>query len=267
MKTHLNRDAVPFAPRAIYPQNSTLVPPVSPIPTPGLTSHASDVSTSECQTPTEAGFNVHSNTDSAQSKGRPRNRTDIFSATHPDPLLTGSGPLPKTRKVRTRVVFTPDDHATPFVPSIVRQRAEVAKEDIEEQEGEQVNLKQWLPDADYIFPFRSASSNWVIRTNELRKDKLIPLVQKGNWDFASLSQLAGMFIDRVVESSSDYEADNSTNALAHFAILVYDEFCMQVSPQCGLYFMEALRSCLLSEFRAWWLAVSASSRSKLIAYI
>lgn len=259
MKSHLNRDAVPFSPRAIPAQNISLPPispPVSPAPTPSLTSNASDVSDSECRTPTDAVFDMHMCTDSLpQGKAYLPNRAHIFSATYPDPLLTGCVPK-KTKKVKTRVVFTPDSHATPYVPSIVRQRAEASKVDIEEQKDEEVNFRQLPLDAAFIFPFRCASSKGVIRTIELRKDKLIPLVQKGNWDFASLSQLAGMFIDRVVESCSDYIVDNTTNALAHFAILVYDEFCMQVGPSCGSYFMGSLRSCLLSEFRAWWLAVS-----------
>ncbi|KAK7689909.1 hypothetical protein QCA50_006548 [Cerrena zonata] len=261
MKSPLNRDAVPFSPRALYPQNTTL-PPVSPVPTPSLTSNASNVSASECRTPPKTVLNMHIDTGSPQSSPR---RRDIFSATYPDPLLTGPATASrKNKKVRTRVIFTPDEHAIPFVPTMVRQRALVAKDRcIEEQEGEQVDLKQWLPSTDWIPSFRCITSGGVIRTNELRKDMLIPLVKKNDWDFASLSQLAGMFISRVVQSSTEPELRDYSNALAHFAILMYDEFCLQVSTSCASYFIGSLRSCLLSEFRAWWLARNPCSVVKL----
>ena len=140
--------------------------------------------------------------------------------------------------------FVPNPHAQPYIPTIVRRRAN----------ADPVNCGiegvSWQPHREWLRPFRAGS---VTSYAGVRQAYAQDIVGAGPWDTAIMSELAARFVERVAEGCSE--------TLVHVAPLaseVHRYFRHSLGEGVATSFIELLKQHLLSEFRAWWLSVCPS---------
>ncbi|CAL1713634.1 unnamed protein product [Somion occarium] len=226
------------------------MPVATPSTTPGLTNNVSVASSSTCTTPER----LLRDSVAARQPGSGNNMS-IFSPEYWDPLLYG--PVPVVTKVATRTTFTPSESASTFIPTIIRQRALAEGQTVEDGEN------PWLNHTPWISIFRVGTAAEVIRKEPRRVESIENLVMCTNWDFANVSQLAGLFVDRVVEASAVEQLEDFSLQLTRYAQELYNEFNAKVDPRAAEYFAAMLKYCTLAEFRAWWLTKYPSCVVKL----
>ncbi|KAL4249833.1 hypothetical protein ABKN59_006619 [Abortiporus biennis] len=137
------------------------------------------------------------------------------------------------------VPFDTNARATPYVATVVRQRAPT---DSPSPFGNQV---VWQKRHKWMTPFRAGS---VTDDPSVRRSYAADVVRSGPWDTSVVSELAGKFCERVVEG-----VESSQN-VGPFAKEVYDWFRIRLGELPASLFENQIRSCVLSEFRAWWMA-------------
>ncbi|KAI0088604.1 hypothetical protein BDY19DRAFT_948542 [Irpex rosettiformis] len=143
------------------------------------------------------------------------------------------------------VVFVPNPHALPYLPTITRKRRRADPTACDRVEV------SWRPNHAWLRPFRAGTvANWT----QGRRDYAKLVVDAGPWDTSLLSELAGRFIERAAEGLSD-----DLIYVAPYAREVYAEFQRRFGGDPAEVFAQQLRQCLLSEFRAWWLQTLPSS--------
>ncbi|KIP04233.1 hypothetical protein PHLGIDRAFT_129634 [Phlebiopsis gigantea 11061_1 CR5-6] len=156
--------------------------------------------------------------------------------------------IPKTNAAQTNQPspsFVPNPHAQPYIPTIVRRRANA------DPVSCGIDGVSWQPHREWLRPFRAGS---VTSYAGVRQAYAQDIVSAGPWDTAIMSELAARFVERVAEGCSE--------TLAHVAPLaseVHRCFRDGVGEGVATSFIELLKQHLLSEFRAWWLSALPSS--------
>ena len=156
-------------------------------------------------------------------------------------VIAKASPLP-TKSSSTS--FVPNPHASPYIPTIVRRRAT----------ADPVNCgiegTSWQPHREWLRPFRAGS---VASYAGVRQGYAQDIVSAGPWDTAIMSELSARFVERVAEGCSE-----TLIYVAPFAAEVHGCFRQDLGESVATSFLELLKQHLLSEFRAWWLVVSAN---------
>lgn len=155
-----------------------------------------------------------------------------------DAPLAGRNKLPQSPAMRP-----PRNHiATPYIPTVVRRRA--AADPVHCGIG----TNPWQPHRKWIKSFRAGS---VARLASVRRHCAKEIVEAGPWDTATMSELTARFVERSAEGCSEDLA-----FVAPLASEVHRSFLHLEDGSAAQSFVELLKQHVLSEFRAWWLAVS-----------